>query len=134
MKLKFIFVLFALSATAQAQWAVAARGLYQPVLLSIGAIFTAIHSKSKSEDGDDEEDWLSISKKNLEMFKNREVKVKKESEIEMTEEDEENEQDNSKPWWKNEKTEKVIKDDWLDEDSETDFIADWADDDNEEFS
>ena len=49
MKISDIFVLLALSAIAEAQWAVAARGLYQPVILSIGAIFTAINSMSKSE-------------------------------------------------------------------------------------
>ena len=55
MKISDIFVLFALNAIAEGQWAAAGRGLYQPIALSIGAIFTVINSKSESEDGND---WM----------------------------------------------------------------------------
>ena len=45
-----IFVLFALSFFADGQWVAAARGLYQPVLLSIGATFTVINNWRKFSD------------------------------------------------------------------------------------
>ena len=61
-----IFALFALSAIVEGQWAAAARGLYQPVILSIGAVFTAFNVKKKTkiigEDiNDDWEDWMNAS-------------------------------------------------------------------------
>ena len=50
MKIESIFVLFALSAIAEGQFAAAARGLYQPVLLSVGAAFAFFSDKSKEDD------------------------------------------------------------------------------------
>ena len=44
MKLKVLFTLFVLSAIAEGQWAAAARGLYQPIALSVGTVFTAVYS------------------------------------------------------------------------------------------
>ena len=47
MKIESIFVLFALSAIAEGQFAAAARGLYQPVILSVGAAFAFFSDKSE---------------------------------------------------------------------------------------
>ena len=44
-----IFVLFAMSAIAEGMWAAAARGLYQPILLSVGTVFAAFNSKSSGD-------------------------------------------------------------------------------------
>ena len=49
MKVSDIVVLLALSAIAEAQWAAAARNLYQPIILSLGAVFTTFQSKENSE-------------------------------------------------------------------------------------
>ena len=52
MKLSDIFVLFALIALiaiVEGQFAAAARGLYQPILLSVGTVFTAMNSISKED-------------------------------------------------------------------------------------
>ena len=57
MKISDIIVLFALNAIAEGQWAAAARGIYQPIALSFGALFTVINSKSKSE-SEDGNDWM----------------------------------------------------------------------------
>ena len=54
MKSKVIFTLFVLIAIADGQWAAAARGMYQPVALSIGTVFTAV-SMSSSENGESED-------------------------------------------------------------------------------
>ena len=51
MKVLSILIIFALSAIAYGQFAAAARGLYQPVILSIGTVLTAMNSVS-SDDGD----------------------------------------------------------------------------------
>ena len=61
MKLKVLFTLFVLSAIAKGQWAAAARGLYQPIALSVGTVFTAVYSQSSREYGenyDDRGNWL----------------------------------------------------------------------------
>ena len=43
MKIAGIFILFELSAiVVNAFWAAAARGIYQPIILSVGTIFAAI--------------------------------------------------------------------------------------------
>ena len=43
MKIAGIFILFELSAIVMgAFWAAAARGIYQPIILSVGTIFAAI--------------------------------------------------------------------------------------------
>ena len=46
-----ILVLFTLSAIAQAQLFAAARGLYQPIILSLGAAYSFIASNNFEEDG-----------------------------------------------------------------------------------
>ena len=45
MKISKILVLLALSAIVEGNILAAARGLYQPIILSIGAIFAAIDQK-----------------------------------------------------------------------------------------
>ena len=54
MQIQVIFVLFAMSAFTEGQWAAAARGLAQPIILSIGTVFTALKfSDNKLKEGED---------------------------------------------------------------------------------
>ena len=55
MKISDIVVLFSLSAITEGQWAVAARGLYQPIVLSVGTLFAAMNIKDKEDSFDFEE-------------------------------------------------------------------------------
>ena len=51
MKLSSVLVLLALSAIAEGNmFAAAARGLYQPIILSIGAVFVALNEKAEPSD------------------------------------------------------------------------------------
>ena len=59
MKIAFIFVLFALSAIAQGQWAAAARGIYQPILLSFGAAFSFMASDKVDADSSRWSEWIT---------------------------------------------------------------------------
>ena len=49
MQISGILVLFALSAIAEAQWAAAARNLYQPVILSVGTAFAFMNGKVNTD-------------------------------------------------------------------------------------
>ena len=51
-----ILVLFVLSAIAEGQLAVAARGLYQPIILSLGAAIAFLNDKADT-DGFRWNDW-----------------------------------------------------------------------------
>ena len=77
MKLKFLFALYTLYAIAEAQYA-AARGLYQPIALSIGTVYATINSMSSSENGESEskEGWFgsAVNKIKDKIFKKPEVK------------------------------------------------------------
>ena len=53
MELKVFVALFVVFAIVEGQWAAAARGLYKPISLSIGTIFTAINSQSNVENSED---------------------------------------------------------------------------------
>ena len=54
-------VIFALCEITSGQWAVAARNLYQPILLSVGTVFSFIASDKVEIDGLRWNDWM-ISK------------------------------------------------------------------------
>ena len=76
MKLKFVFALCTLLAIAEAQWA-AARGLYQPIALSIGTVYTAVNmSSSKNGESESKEGWFgsAVNKLKEKIFKKPEVK------------------------------------------------------------
>ena len=49
MKISGILILFALSAIVEGQWAAAARGFYQPLILSFGAAFAFMNDKVESD-------------------------------------------------------------------------------------
>ena len=57
MKIESILVLFTLSAIAEGQLSAAARGLYQPVILSVGAAFAFFSDKSEA-DGQKWGEWM----------------------------------------------------------------------------
>ena len=57
MKISSIFVLFILSAIAKANWAAAARGIYQPVILSVGTAFAFMNGKVNT-DGLRVSEWM----------------------------------------------------------------------------
>ena len=78
MELKFIFALFALFAIVEGQWAATARGLYQPIALSIGAVFTVMNSKSNSENGEGSTSAQAAEDLKEKFFKNAEEKALKE--------------------------------------------------------
>ena len=58
MKIRGIFVLFAISAFVEGQWAAAARGFYQPMILSFGAAF-AFFNDNVETDGFIWNEWMS---------------------------------------------------------------------------
>ena len=76
MKLSGILVLFALIATVEGQWAAAARGLYQPILLSVGTVFTVINSINKDESEDKSIYTSAQNKEREEEIKAREEEIK----------------------------------------------------------
>ena len=58
MQISGILVLFALSAIVEAQWVAAARNLYQPVILSVGAAFAFMNDKANT-DGFSVSSWMA---------------------------------------------------------------------------
>ena len=58
MKIRGIFVLFALSTIVKGQWAAAARGFYQPIIMSFGTVFAFMNEKVET-DGFRWNDWMS---------------------------------------------------------------------------
>ena len=53
-----VFLLFALSAIVEGQWVAAARELYQPIILSIGAAYTFIASNKAEDDSFKWSKWM----------------------------------------------------------------------------
>ena len=74
MKILDIVVLLALSAIAEGQWAAAARGIYQPIVLSVGTVFAAMNIKSQ----DDSFSWQRF----VANFESKETQSKEEDKIE----------------------------------------------------
>ena len=58
MQISGIFVLFALSAIVKGQWAAAARGFYQPMILSFGSAFAFMNGKVET-DGFRWNEWMA---------------------------------------------------------------------------
>ena len=57
MKISGIIVLFAISTIAEGQWAAAARGFYQPMIMSFGTAFAFMNDKVET-DGFRWNDWM----------------------------------------------------------------------------
>ena len=70
MKITTILVLFALSAIAQGQLAGAARGLLEPIVLTLGAAFTFMASDKVDADSSKWSEWMTntFSKKETNVF------------------------------------------------------------------
>ena len=54
-----VFIIFALSAIVEGQWVAAARELYQPIILSVGAAYTFIASNKAEDDGFKWSEWMN---------------------------------------------------------------------------
>ena len=60
MKITGLVVLYSLSVISEGQLLAVARGLYQPILLSMGAAFTAFVTQEDDEDGNGWDKFVSL--------------------------------------------------------------------------